>query len=334
MKDSVIIQSYGSEAEYKRAIFSIWSFYAYVKLPIEQTQVILFTDHPDYFSVYLKELPVKYILLTPEKLKNMRGKIDFVHRVKIAAIDESFNYCSGNLLYIDSDTFFIDDATPILKRISANHTFMHKNEYQLKELKSLKLPAGETFHIWYDYVMSKSFQLTDGTTIQISPNQSSWNAGVIILHLSHRALLRDVYSLTDDFFPHTQNVGCEQYAFSIVLERNTSVEPCENFVYHYWLPIKKKIVDLFLDTRITLTWANQTLSEKGRIIKEWSLVLPNFIENHVYMIQYKAIQAFHDDKFLKGYAFALKALAKRPLFLNFYSEIGYHVKRNLKFIFR
>src|SRR5260221_7641229 len=98
MKHSLVIQSYGSTNEYKRAIFSIWSFYAWTNKLTDQVLVILFTDNEEYFRQHLKTLSVKFISLSPDKLKSMRGKIDFVHRVKIAAIEEAFEHTEGNLL--------------------------------------------------------------------------------------------------------------------------------------------------------------------------------------------------------------------------------------------
>src|SRR5688500_15091363 len=108
-ESSLVIQSFGRENEYKRAILTVLSFYANCSLPDEQTRLMLFTDRPEYFSSYLSGLPVDFILLTPEKIKEMRGNIDFLHRMKIAVIEEAFDKTGGNIIYADSDTFFVAD---------------------------------------------------------------------------------------------------------------------------------------------------------------------------------------------------------------------------------
>jgi hypothetical protein len=90
VKVNLVIQSFGRDNEYRRAILTILSFYAHSSLKREETKVLLFTDMPAYFSTFLEGLPVEYVLLTPEKIKSMRGEIDFLHRMKIAVIEEAF----------------------------------------------------------------------------------------------------------------------------------------------------------------------------------------------------------------------------------------------------
>lgn len=330
MRISLVLQSYGSLTEYSRAIFSIWSFYAYCSIPKEETIVILFTDSPDYFEPYLKELPIRYIVLTPEKLKQMRGEIDFIHRVKIAAIGEAFEYTADKLLYTDSDSFFISDPVPFLSTLSEKNTYMHMNEYEFEEMKLFKLPAAETFHSFYDFVSSRVFKLTDGTSIRISPHQISWNAGVIILHHSHRRLLADVYALTESFYPATQNHGCEQYAFSIILERETNVSACTEMVHHYWVLTKKKIADKFLNSRITSAWVSLPLAKKIEVVKKWTRDLPIAFENDVLMLRTKAMHSFQENNFIDGYHLSCRALMKEPFYFQFWKDISYHVLRNLR----
>lgn len=329
MKISVVIQSYGSVHEYKRAVFSIISFYAYSSKPKEQTEVVLFTDRPDFFEPFLKELPIKYVHLTHAKIKEMRGSIDFVHRVKIAAIEEAFSLTEGNILYIDSDTFFISDPVQWMDQLSAVNAFMHENEYPFKVMKEFKLPAGKTFHIFYDFVTSRSFFLHDGSELRISPSQISWNAGVILLHREHQSFLKDVYKLTDDFYPDTKNHGCEQYAFSIILDRNTHLSSCKEMIYHYWFPIKKPIADKFLKDKITEQWASLSLSQKQQQVRRWTYELPAVFETDVLMTQYHAIQLFNEDRLKKGIGYMIRAFAQDPFCWTFIKDSVYHIRRLL-----
>src|SRR5687768_13054444 len=107
--NTLVLQSFGKENEYKRAVLTIMSFYTHYSLPADKSKVLLFTDNPGYFENYFEGLPVSYILLTPEKIKQMRGEIDFLHRMKIALIEEAFTLINGPLFYTDSDCFFIAD---------------------------------------------------------------------------------------------------------------------------------------------------------------------------------------------------------------------------------
>src|SRR5689334_14514320 len=110
---NLVLQSFGRENEYKRAILTIWSYFACSTAPLPASRVLLFTDNPGYFTAWFGGLPVSYVHLTPEKIKQMRGSIDFLHRMKIALIEESFQTLEGNILYADSDTFFTADPEPL-----------------------------------------------------------------------------------------------------------------------------------------------------------------------------------------------------------------------------
>src|SRR5687768_10678009 len=114
MTCNLVIQSFGRENEYRRAILTILSFYAYSSIEMDKTSVLLYTDKPEYFYGYLDGLPVNYILLTPEKIKKMRGDIDFLHRIKIAVIEEALILSDGAILYADSDSFFTGDPKPLI----------------------------------------------------------------------------------------------------------------------------------------------------------------------------------------------------------------------------
>jgi hypothetical protein len=327
---NLVIQSFGRESELKRAILTILSFYAYTSQPVSQTQVMVFTDNPDYFKAYLEGLPVHYVLLTPEKVKQMRGKIDFLHRMKIALIEEAFNTMDGELLYTDSDTFFIADPTPLMQQLSPTKSFMHVWEYAFENIKDMPLPAGETFHAYLKKISSGPLKLADGSEINVTPDLSSWNAGVMLLHRSHAAWLPDVYALTEQTYPETKNHASEQYAFSILLQTRTDLEPCDDVVYHYWYRIKKQIIDEFLGTELNDAWAKKPLDDKIAIVKNWVQVLPKYFEEHVFTLRDNAIQTLNENKYSEGYKWAAKALIKQPLGdKNFIKDVLYHLKRQL-----
>jgi hypothetical protein len=325
---NLVIQSFGRESELKRAIFTILSFYAHSSAPIEQTSVMVFTDNPDYFKSYFEGLPINYVLLTPEKVKSMRGDIDFLHRMKIALIEEAFDTYKSNLLYTDSDTFFTADPTPLMQTLSPNRSYMHLWEYKFESMEEMPLPAGKTFHAYLDLIKSKAFKLADGTSFTISPQLSSWNAGVMMMHSSHAAFIPDVYELTEQTYPETKNHASEQYAFSIVLETRTKLQACDNVIYHYWYNVKKSIIDEFLGYSLNSTWAALDMKRKLLIVKAWTKKMPVYFDEHVFALRDNAIQAFNRNEFSTGYKWALKALTKQPLGdKKFLKDVLYHTKR-------
>lgn len=330
MKDSVnpmvlVIQSYGNEREYKRAIFCILSYYAHSTA--EGVRIFLFTDAPDYFKNYLAELPIQYFLLTPEKIRSIRGEIDFLHRMKIAMIEEAFEKSGEDILYADSDTFFINDPSPLMKEVSPHVSFMHKHEYVFSTLKDMPVPAGEPFQAFYRLIRDNTFTNCNGTLIRISTDLSSWNAGVIFLHKEQKVLLDQVYNLTDQFYVPTLNHASEQYAFSVILQTMTTLKPCDSVIYHYWYRVKKTIVDEALSVEFGDRFLKKTRPERLTQIKKMTGLFPTLLESHILTLRDNAVQSFHENQFYKGYTFALRALLKNPRDAKFIADVLYHTKR-------
>lgn len=189
---SLALQSFGRESEYKRAVLTTLSFFAWFGKNKKEARVFLFTDRPDYFAPYFHDLPIEYILLTPNKIAVMRGEIDFLHRMKIAVIEEAFALSETNLLYADSDTFFIADPTPLMEQLTPGHSFMHEWEYRFEEVRHWKLPTGQSFRDFLDLIESQPFQWANGSSTCITAEHSSWNAGVMMFHTAHAQFIPDV----------------------------------------------------------------------------------------------------------------------------------------------
>jgi hypothetical protein len=328
---NLVVQTFGSENEYRRAVLTVLSFFAHVSEPKERTTVFLFTDRPEYFENYLGGMPVHYVLLTDEKIRGMRGSIDFLHRMKIAVIEEAFLLANGNILYADSDTFFINDPAPLMNNLAGNTCYMHLHEYQFGTLKNRQLPAGKTFHNFLEILTSTTFQLANGRAIKFTPQHSSWNAGVMMLHFSQSHYIPDVYALTNQFYPLTQNHASEQYAFSLMLQEHVTIYPCDSVIYHYWYRVKKQIMDAFLVKRMDAKWSQADINKKLEDIKEWTNLMPAYFEEHVWTIKDNAIQAFNVNNYKQAYKWAIKAMMKRALFSDkaFLKHLAYHTKRLL-----
>ncbi len=327
---TLVLQSFKADYELRRATLALLSYFAHSTVDIERTSIVLFTDRPDFFQKYLEGLPIQFVELTEQKLQSMRGEIDFLHRIKIAAIEEAYEMAPGNILYFDSDSFFIKDPAPLLEKVSASRSYMHKHEYHFRELADLPLPSGAPFHAFLKLIEWTALRLASGRSMKVSPGMSSWNAGVMMLHSTHQELLRDVYSITEHAYPLTENHATEQYAFSIILESNTELGVCESVNYHYWYRVKKQIIDLFLEEHLNEAWAQNPLDVKLRLVKQWTQVLEQHLEEHVFTLRDNAIQAFNENKYGEAYGWTLKALKKQPFGdLQFCRDVLYHVKRQL-----
>lgn len=324
----LVVQSFGNETEYRRASFCLVSYVAHHPKQ-KDAFIILFTDAPDFFKKLLPDFNIRYVALTPQKIKLMRGDIDFLHRMKIALIEEAFEIYNGPILYADSDTFFISDPTPLINRLSPETAFMHVLEYPFSKLERMPLPAGETFQAFFKLITSQQFKGASGQTIAVTPEHASWNAGVMLFHPSHKKFIADVYALTDQFYPATKNHASEQYAFSLVVQMNTRLEPCDSVVYHYWYRVKKTIMDGWLKDFFS-DWQRHNANETFEHVKTLTKKLPGLLANHALTLRDNAIQAFHEDRFLEGYRFSLRLLLKKPFDFIFMRDVAYHTRRLLK----
>ena len=330
MKYSLILQSFGKEGEYRRALFCLYSLFRFENPNLDK--VILFTDKPDFFTIYFNDHPVQYILLTEEKVRLMRGEIDFLHRMKIAMIEEVLQFTNENILYVDSDTFFLKSPEEFMTSISPEISGMHKTEYPIKELKDMPLPSGSPFLAFYNLIQRNEFSVSDGFNSKISPELYSWNAGTIALHSSHVKLIKDVYSLTDQFYPKTQNHACEQYAFSIILQTKTQLLPMQDIILHYWYRVKKKVVDKLLFENLNENFLIGNFEHKIRTINTLIQLLPKHLTSHVWILRDNAIQAFNNNNFGNAYSCAVHAIIKDPFDVEFYMSLGYHIKRHLRIL--
>ncbi|MBL7711032.1 MAG: hypothetical protein JNL13_01140, partial [Chitinophagaceae bacterium] len=173
---------------------AILSFYCFAD---KDVPTLLFTDKPGWFAPYLQDFPVQYVLLTPEKIKTMRGEIDFLHRMKIALIEEAFQLSGTHLLYSDSDTFFLGNPAAYFAGLDESKSYMHLHEYEFEYLRNMALPAGKTFRDFLDIIENRKIFLSDGSELPLNACHSSWNAGVMLLHAAHSRWIPDVYTLTE-----------------------------------------------------------------------------------------------------------------------------------------
>lgn len=325
---ALVVQSYGNDREYLRAVFTVLTFLAHSAK--REHVVLLYTDQPDFFRNYFHGLPVEYITLTDSWMREMRGDIDFLHRVKIGILENAFHRYPGAIAYADSDSFFTGNPDHLLDQLEPAVSCMHKFEYTFESVRESPLPAGATLRAVSKFMDGHEFRLPDGQMIVATTQLASWNAGVMFFHPSHVKWIPDVYSITNDIFRSTGHHASEQYAFSIVLQSRTQLRSIELINYHYWYRVEKIIMDEFLKRELPESWANRPLDEKLGNARFWSQRLPKIIRHHRLTLRDKSIQAFNENRFGKGFRFGVRALIKYPFDLHFLRDIAYHTKRLLR----
>lgn len=198
------------------------------------------TDQSEKFNKFFEDHKnIKVIELTSDKLSDFRGKIDFVHRAKLAIIlwvNQVRNNPQKPLIYLDGDTFFQENPLRLLSRIKQNRSLMHIKEGQLASSKEVltkkiaKFCRKNTFPL----ELKNKDQKKEFHNLKISDTTWMWNAGVIGLLPEDLYLIENALSLTDVAYSRYQKHVIEQLAVSYFLQEHTEVIATDDIIYHYW----------------------------------------------------------------------------------------------------
>jgi hypothetical protein len=189
----------------------------------------------------------------------------------------------------------------------------------------------DTYKNFYQLINRQDFKLANGSKLKVLPQHFSWNAGVMVFHPSHARFIPDVYALTNQFYPASGSHASEQYAFSIVMQENTHLQRCDDVVYHYWYRVKKRIMDQFLKKKLNTEWSSLPLADKLTAVNQWTKMLPNLFEKHIWMIQDHAVQSFNNNNFPEAYKWSLKVVIRNPFSSGaFLKDVIYHTLRKIK----
>jgi hypothetical protein len=313
--------AHGRETEHRRAVFAILSFWAWYGGRRTDVRTVIFTDKPELFETPLAGLPIDYVLLTPERLAAMSGPEHFVHRVKVAIIGEVLREHPGdNVLFCDSDTFFVAESDQFLLRLQPGTSLLHQREYRLADAvgiyarfnqakyprKLLEMLAQQTFKV-------------GNTRQRFRQTLFSWNSGVLGLTTEVAALMPDILALTDALYAGSQWIMCEQLAFSLALQATTRILPSEQYVFHYWGRRQKELMDGQLAGLLTPHFSEQELS--GRLVQARRLSIKWLRTVELDKNREGALHAFANGELMAGVKCAMKALIAAPLNVTFAKEL-------------
>ena len=317
-----VILAYGRETEHRRATFAVLSFWAWYAGHRNSVRTVVFTDDPAQFAVPLAGLPVEYVVLSPEQLVAMRGPQNFVHRVKVAIIDQVFRAHPGCcVLFCDSDTFFVAEADQLLHRLRPGTSLMHLREYRLADAVGIHAVFNQAkYPRRLLALLDEQVFLVGATKQRFRQTQFSWNSGVLGLAPDIAALMPDVFALNDAFYSSSNWIMSEQIAFSLALQTKTRIVPSEQYVFHYWGQRQKGLMDDLLHALLASPLGSQQLAERlaqvrALTIKWWRIVeLDKDREGALY--------AFTNGQIVAGVKCALKALLASPFNAAFAKDLA------------
>jgi hypothetical protein len=311
-----VILAYGRETELWRATFAVLSFYAWYEGDRADVHTVVFTDKPDFFAPYFKGLPVDYSLLTPEGLEEMRGPQQYIHRVKPMIIAQVLrDHPADNLLFCDSDTFFITKADQLLAAIKPTVSVMHVREFTFAEAVNTYAgftPANQDRfpRKLIELIESRTFPV-DSVERQFHRKQYIWNSGVLGLSSEVGKLMPDICALNDAFFKGSEWFTSEQIAFSMALPIKTTVVPSDQYIFHYWGQHQKVLMDGLLTQLDSAGFRSLPLA--ARLEQAKSLTMKWQQEVKADLAREGALYALANDKLIAGLKCAAKALLASPL---------------------
>ncbi|WP_125077727.1 hypothetical protein [Rufibacter latericius] len=292
--------------------------------------MIIYTDNPDYFKPYLADFEVSYVHVPLSEIEESTKKSGLIYRFKISVIDKTYQqYPEDDVLYIDTDTFFITNPQNLLDKLVPGQSFMHLREQTFEEMVSVykwlnteTLDAQEFPRSFLNLIESKTFKV--GTQQeQFNRLQHVWNAGVIGMPRTMKKFIPDVFALSDEFFLKTKWRISEQLAFTVVLNAASKIQPSGEVINHYWH--YKDRVDPRLNELFTHDFRKLNTNRRLIAVRRVTQKLDKLIYHEQMMTNTKNYLREKDYK--NGVKFAFKALKGMPLNDDFVKILKYRFSK-------
>ena len=222
---ALVYQAYGPEAVFRECLWSLISLARWVP-PEEAPPILIYTDNPQWFVDRGISFPITFCPLDAATIKAWRGPHDFVHRLKIELLLDARKRYKGPLLYLDTDTEFIQSPMPLLQRVAAGDLFMHVSEGRLSRPQQPVLNK-----------LLKAFEsrkIGAGLGITVTEATEMWNAGVLGFSGQADNILQRTLELTDALYPQYPKHIVEQFAFSVAFSEAGNVHSAAPWIFHYW----------------------------------------------------------------------------------------------------
>lgn len=217
----LVTQAYGSCDVRTQALYAAWSALTFAeRLP--GCVLHVYTDDAASFAPLEGRIAVRVVSL--DEIRAWRGPHDFVHRLKAEVIREMASRFPGEpLLYFDADVFFTGPIAAAFDRIGPGRSVMHEREYSVATHSSPQ--------------MRKFRRRMGGLTFRGRPidlSRDMWNAGALGIDPAQFVILDEWIEFIDEVYPHYKRSLVEQYAISVLLQREATVAPADDLVFHYW----------------------------------------------------------------------------------------------------
>ena len=223
----IVYQCYGNEGIFYECAYSLLSLSRlYTPDELSNVQIWIYTDKPEWFQSFKDcALPLHFRQIDQATIQEWKGKINFVHRVKIALLQDLCNDKKGDVLYVDTDTVFTHRIDKMWHDINAGKLYMHVAEGKVSDEPNPVLKKLNAYLHGSAAPKGKAKPLYD---LQM------WNAGVLGFSTQHKELLNEVMQFTDAVYPQFPKHIVEQFAFSVSFQQTATVHAATPYLLHYW----------------------------------------------------------------------------------------------------
>lgn len=236
----IVLQCYGYEAVFLECAYALMSLNRlYTPEELAGTEIWIYTDKPEWFSRFKDcPLPLKFRKMDDALIKQWRGSIDFVHRVKIELLLDFVQTHTGNILYADTDMVFLQKLDNVWAGIAPGELYMHMQEGKISDKPNPIFRKLDAFLRSGNAIKNNAAPLYD---------RYMWNAGVLGFHSSHSQLLVKALEYTDSEYPKFPKHVVEQFAFSVQFSNKGNIRSALPYMLHYWnLKEMRQIIASFL----------------------------------------------------------------------------------------
>jgi len=225
-RNYIVLLCYGHDRVFHECAWALLSLSRlYAPAGPANTEIWIYTDKPGWFREFKDcPLPLHFREVDMALIKQWRGSIDFVHRVKIEILKDLTATRQGNVLYVDTDVLFTHCIDKMLSDINAGKLYMHIMESIVSQERNPVLKKLNNY-------LGKENKQLNGKPIR---NMAMWNAGVLGFNTRHKALLNEVLAFTDGEYAKFPKHIIEQFAFSIYFQREGEIKAAAPYIFHYW----------------------------------------------------------------------------------------------------
>ncbi|MDD3859056.1 MAG: hypothetical protein PHW83_02570 [Bacteroidales bacterium] len=223
---------------YRQAIFSILSCLYYIhKDNYQGVRIIVYTDNVKYFKDRIGFDIVEYVEFKENIQKSWfqsadinekLNPVNIISFIKPMCIKHELERTKETVVFIDTDTFFIEHPIKLLQKINKNYSLMWRTEGIISD------ESRKNWGFLRDTFKIHEFNISN-TKCVLPSDLYMWNAGVIGISPENAYLLDLVIDLSLQIYNLSKEkiVYQEQVMFSYILNKHTKLLSAEDHVYHY-----------------------------------------------------------------------------------------------------